>query len=226
MTELFFTLTDDPKTWANDRRVCHGVVTTAPWERVQLTMGGLTIKGRRSWGAAPIWKNEVVYYNLAISPLQSILNKIVVHHTNNSDSILENERKQQARGYAALGYHFFIDKEGEIYEGRPLEIMGSHAGTGAMRGPLNDPDWGAVGIVLQGDYHHDDDWFFKSKAPQKQLSKLEKLVLALRNRYAITQLLMHREIARSGKATVCPGSHMVPHIVGLRKKLGMLGAQR
>lgn len=59
-------------------------------------------------------------------------------------------RALETKGYAALGYHFFINADGSVYEGRPLEIMGSHAGRGKQAGALNDPDWGSVGIVLQG----------------------------------------------------------------------------
>lgn len=206
--------------------MCHAVVTTTPWEHISFTIGSLSIKGRKSWGASkPIWKNEVIYYNTTSFPLAATLNRIVVHHTNNSNSVAANEKKQQGRGYAALGYHFFIDKNGDIYEGRPLEVMGSHAGTGIISGPLNDPDWGSIGIVLQGDYHHDDDWVWSDDAPNKQLESLEKLIVALKNKYSINRLLMHREVARKGAATVCPGDHIVPKIVSLRKKLNMKGKE-
>ena len=114
--------------------------------------------------------------------LATILERIIVHHTNNSSSIQSNESKQQSRGYAALGYHFFIDGGGRVYEGRPLEVMGSHAGVGRSSGPLNDPDWGSIGIVLQGDYHHADDWLWHSVAPQTQLDTLSSLIVALRRR--------------------------------------------
>lgn len=221
MSELFFKVREEPQKWADARHICSRVVTRAPWEHAALNIAGLTIQGRKSWGAAePIWENEVIYYNTALSPLGTILTRIVVHHTDNSDSIQANERSQQRRGYAALGYHFFIDQSGVAYEGRPLEIMGSHAGEGKEIGPLNDPDWGSIGIVLQGDYHHADDWFFSSTAPKLQLGKLEELILALKATYHINQLLMHREV-REG--TVCPGDHLATHVEALRSKLGMQG---
>lgn len=212
---------EEPQKWADARSMCSAIVTNDPWEHTSVSIAGLTIKGRKSWGATnPVWKNEVIYYNTAVSPLTKTLNKIVVHHTNNSNSIQANERKQQGRGYAALGYHFFIDKTGTAYEGRPLGIMGSHAGEGKTKGPLNDPDWGAIGIVLQGDYHHDDDIIYHEDTPKAQFDMLEKLILALKNQYNIGQLLMHREI-REG--TVCPGDHLVPQIENLRTKLNMAG---
>lgn len=224
MKEKFYKVTQDPKSWGDSRQICHAVVNMAPWEHGSISFGDIKVKGRKAWRASmPIWKNEVVYYNVADFPLISILDKIVIHHTDNGNSIMQNERKQQGRGYAALGYHFFIDPKGDIYEGRPLEIMGSHAGEGFVRGPLNDPDWGAIGIVLQGDFHHKDDWLSNTEVTKKQLSQLEKLIVQLRCKYCINQLLMHREVLRSGKPTDCPGDHLVPFIKKMRSKLNMKG---
>lgn len=183
----------------------------------------------KGWGASdPTWRNEVIYYNTAIYPLSFILNKIVIHHLDNSFSIWENESWQQfTSNFAALGYHFFIDDQANIYEGRPIEIMGSHAGMAmhAKTGVLNDPDWGAIGIVLQGDYHHADDGFFtfSDKVAEDQLRQLENLILVLRKNYNIDQLLMHREVCRGGEPIDCPGDHLVPYIEALREKLGMKG---
>ncbi|MEO1459167.1 MAG: peptidoglycan recognition family protein [Pseudomonadota bacterium] len=114
------------------------------------------------------------------------MRRIVVHHTNNDKTVLENEEKQKGRGYAALGYHFFIAKDGKIYEGRPLEVMGSHAGSGKTPGPTNDPDWGSIGIVLQGDYHHDDDWISSSTATDTQLALCERCVRRRPDRMSAT----------------------------------------
>jgi len=220
VSNRFFVVKEHPKKWADSRNICSPVVTIAPWEHSLFTVSSVSIKGRKAWGAKEaIWANEVIYYNTLQAPLSSILQKIVIHHTNNSNSIQVNEAKQQNRGYAALGYHFFIDQAGNIYEGRPLEVMGSHAGVGKKSGPLSDPDWGAIGIVLQGDYHHADDWVWNSKTPKIQLDKLEKLINALKTKYSITKLIMHREVTPGH--TVCPGDSLVPHVQALRTKLNM-----
>jgi hypothetical protein len=226
----YYPVTVDPTTWtppsgmADGGASASGVVTRTPWEHKSLTVGGLTIKGRKDWGASePTWKNEVIYYNTAAYPLASMLKRVIVHHTDNEDSIKEVESTQKGKGYAAIGYHFFIDQKGTIYEGRPLEIMGSNAGEGTVSGPTNDPDWGAIGITLQGDYHNADNWVFSDEAPKAQLQSLEDLVVALRKDYPIDKLLMHREVTRGGKPTVCPGDAMVPHVESLRTKLRMSG---
>jgi hypothetical protein len=224
MGERFFTVDKHPDQWAPG--VCHAVVTMAPWQRQRYSVGSVQVAGRKTWGARdPVWRNEVIYYNTLEAKLPAILERIVVHHTNNSDSIQVNETNQQGRGYAALGYHFFIDQSASVYEGRPIEIMGSHAGAGKTSGALNDPDWGSIGIVMQGDYHNADNWFFQgnSTAPQAQLDMLESLITGLRNAYGIDQLLMHREVERAGDDTVCPGDHMAGHVTAMRTRLGMRG---
>ncbi len=222
MSEQFFKTNKKPESHNNNQ--CHAVIDRDLWKRPSFGVGGVNVKGRASWGATePRWNNEVVYYNTARLPLMMLLNKIVIHHTNNSDSIAENEKKQKNRGYAVLGYHFFIGKDGQVYEGRPIEVMGSHAGIGKKTGVLNDPDWGAIGIVLQGDFHHADDWFWSSSTTKKQLATLEKLIVGLKGKYLTGKLLMHREVSRSGKSTVCPGDHLVPIVEKLRRKLGMAG---
>ena len=60
--------------------------------------------------------------------MNEILKAIIIHHTANNADITTNEKREKGRGFAALGYHFYIDQQGTIFEGRPLEIMGSNAG--------------------------------------------------------------------------------------------------
>jgi N-acetyl-anhydromuramyl-L-alanine amidase AmpD len=204
------------------------VVTIKPWQHGNFSINGVAIKGRKQWSASePAWKNEVVYYNTKHTPLSRTFKTIIIHHTDNSDSIKTVENSAKGKGYAAIGYHFFIDKKGVVYEGRPLEIMGSHAGVGSQPGVLFDPDWASIGVVVQGDYHHKDDRapfnLFSEDVPKKQLQSLEKLIVALKKTYPIQRLLMHREVERKGKSTVCPGDHMVPHIKKIRQKLGISG---
>ena len=222
----YYTVTVRPSNWippsgtVDDVASAKTVVSIGPWQHTGVTIAGVSVKSRKEWGALePIWANGVIYYNIVATPLVKMLDTIVVHHTDNNASIKENERRETGRSFAAIAYHFFIEKDGTIYEGRPLEIMGSHAGEGNTPGPTNDPDWGAIGIAVQGDYHHADDWISSDDPPREQLQSLEKLVIALLSIYPIRHLLMHREVPRKGNATVCPGDHMASHVQSLRKKL-------
>ena len=227
---LYYTIDEVPHRWNTRQEAVplHGgrpIVDTRHWQHRTFTVGDVTVVGRLDWKAsAPRWANEVIYYNLAEKTLSQFITSIVVHHTNNDDGVRENELKQKKRGYAALGYHFFITKTGTVYEGRPLEVLGSHAGRGSIAGPLNDPDWGAVGIVLQGDYHNADNWFWQAdtEAPSEQLKVLKQLIVGVRDDYGVDRLLMHRDVTgRGGKPTVCPGDAMASEVERLRTELGM-----
>jgi hypothetical protein len=224
----YYTVNVHPSQWTPPAGMIDGgasaraIVSMDPWRHGNLTLGSLTVMARSQWGALePVWANELIYYNTTATSLADTLSTIIIHHTDNNDSIKEVEKTQMGKGYAAIGYHYFIGQDGSIFEGRPLEVMGSHAGIGKTSGPTNDPDWGAIGITLQGDYHHADDWIFSDEAPKKQLQSLENLVIALQKNYLIRRVLMHREVERGGTATVCPGDYMVPHVESLRKKLGL-----
>jgi hypothetical protein len=136
MTEPFFTITQHPDAWQHERGMSHRVVNMTPWQHDRFSIRGQQVIGRKAWNAPePEWKNEVIYYNLLRMPLRNLLTNIVVHHTDNWHTVYTNEVNQRSRGFAALGYHFFIDIRGIVYEGRPLEIMGSHAGEGVISGP-------------------------------------------------------------------------------------------
>lgn len=224
---LYFTVTVSPTSWeappgmADNGATAKQIVTLSVWQHTRFSVGSVSVTGRAGWGASdPVWANEVIYYNLFRTPLKQLLTRIVVHHTNNDSPVSAVESKQKSKGYAALGYHFFVAKNGSVFEGRPLEVMGSHAGTGKTSGPTNDPDWGSIGIVMQGDYHSADNWVYDSEIPAVQLTALENLIVGLRGTYPIQELLMHRDVERGGTPTVCPGDQMVPHVQALRTKLG------
>ena len=226
MSVQFYRVNTSPEKWNenNPDKECNNIVSMEPWKHGLLSYNCVKVIGRKTWGAPePIWRNEIIYYNTNNKSLSSLLNAIVIHHTNNSNSVRDNELKQQRKGYAALGYHFFVTQQGDIYEGRPLEVMGSHAGAGIKSGPLNDPDWGKIGIVLQGDYHREDDWFFHTEASKPQLNKVRDLIKALSCKFCIYKLLLHREIQRSGTPTVCPGDFMAEKITKMRQELKMEG---
>lgn len=227
MSPRYYGVTVDPSKWvptastAGGRISARAVVARVRWDRTSLTIGGVAIQGRRSWTSwNPDWELGLVYYNTSY-PLTKTLYRIVVHHTANDYGPYLNEWAEWQRNFAALGYHFFIDKTGTIYEGRPIEVMGAHAGNSAEKisfedpfeGALYDPDWGSVGIVLQGNYEA------TAGVPPQQLQSLEDLVIAVQRTYKIERLVMHKEV----KPTVCPGKHLVPHVEALRKKLGMPG---
>ncbi|MGQ0484572.1 MAG: N-acetylmuramoyl-L-alanine amidase [Hyphomicrobiales bacterium] len=227
---LFYVLDKRPEDWSPPSESAKSVVSRKPFQHNNNWYIGTKVYTRTGWGALePTWGNKLIYYNTAAVPLTELLNTVVVHHTDNQDSIQDVERKHKGEGFAVIGYHFYIDEYGRVFEGRPLEIMGSHAGQGSTSGgPTMDPDWGAIGIVLKGDFHREtgrlkaaEDAVFSSDPSAKQLQSLEDLVVGLQKHFPIRHLLMHRDVKRGGTATVCPGDVLVPHIEKLQKKVNL-----
>ncbi len=117
--------------------------------------------------------------------------------------------------YSDIAYHFIIDNDGRVWQGRLLEYMGAHAGRdsladimaarirhGILDQPpesalVRDPDWGQAGICLCGNFSH--------QQPRKQqLDALKTLLICLCDSLELSpgQIALHREINPN---TTCPG---------------------
>jgi len=77
-----------------------------------------------------IKKVNLAYYYGALKP-RTITDMVVVHHTGNpTDDDLSAEEinaSHQAQGWACIGYHYVIRKDGTIEAGRPHWTVGAHA---------------------------------------------------------------------------------------------------
>jgi hypothetical protein len=80
------------------------------------------------------------------------LNKIIIHCTATRPNWWIGKSPQQKvneirrwhvedRGWADIGYHYLIDRDGTVIEGRPLSKVGAHA---------KGHNTGSVGIALFG----------------------------------------------------------------------------
>ena len=178
------------------------------------------IVSRSEWGARPLNLNApeefglfdaktnpegVFYYP---SDLRSVLNTIVVHHTalSHASPAEIQELQMDGRGYADVAYHFLIDSDGTIYEGREINIRGAH---------VQSFNTGSVGVVLIGNFN-------KENPTQAQLDSLTKLVDSLRYTYGIRYLAGHKDYPdQSPDGTECPGANLYPFLPDLARSLGM-----
>jgi N-acetylmuramoyl-L-alanine amidase len=96
---------------------------------------------------------------------------------------------QDGRGWADIGYHYVIGRDGNVYEGRELGVQGAHAGAGNNEENL--------GISLIGD-------FTASPPDARQLETTRLFLIAQQERYGVpmAEVYGHREF----KPTECPGS--------------------
>ena len=124
--------------------------------------------------------------------------RITLHHSGDTDDATGSavqqirlfERAHKDKGWACIGYHFLIARDGTVYEGRPIKYQGAHA--------TGDNNIGNIGICLLGNF---DD----RQIPSSQRESLESTVDRLRKQYRIkaTQLYGHRDF----KTTDCPGRY-------------------
>ncbi|MBI1947304.1 MAG: N-acetylmuramoyl-L-alanine amidase [Deltaproteobacteria bacterium] len=189
----------------------------------------LSVVPRAAWDAAPLLAGT--RYR---GRLRDALRTIVVHHSD----FLEppgplgiKDYHLEVSGFADIGYHFVIEPDGTVYEGRPLDRTGAHAGVTreAARGKRQlDPDWGSVGIVLDG-------YFGEELPPLPQRQALLALIDELRARFPkIDRVIGHREVRRElvlakgltpiGEPTVCPGDALFLWLDAERREHRFRGA--
>lgn len=113
---------------------------------------------------------------------------IIWHHaaakTCSPDDI---HRMHLANGWSGIGYHFFVRKDGSVYQGRPLWAMGAHA-----RG-YND----SIGVCAEGAYH------IEKEMPKAQLRALQDLHAYLHKKFPHATDKRHKDV----NATACPGAY-------------------
>lgn len=185
-----------------------------------LGTGYVEVIGRKTWGAGPVipegrsWKSY--------SPQSSVCSwfqKITVHHTHSLYTIqsLQTFHQTQKDPKADIGYHFFIDQDGLVYEARPLAYLGSHSESDNSQN---------VGIVLNGD--------FTEKSPTSaQLKSLKQLIQALHCPCSAPLGLwthqMRKSVAFPGEAghyTACPGQFLAVEVYQFGKDLGFTPVKR
>ncbi len=120
---------------------------------------------------------------------------IVIHHVGIPDgdtSAAFIHKAHLANGWAGIGYHYVIRKDGSIERGRPLATVGAHA---------EGQNYHTVGINVTGNFE-------KETPTQNQLASLEKLLVFLCQTYDIrpsaATIVGHRDV----NSTDCPGKNL------------------
>ena len=149
---------------------------------------------------------NVVETNLKFSSLskRKYTKIIVIHHTGGNVDVdfsasKIHEMHITERGWAGIGYHFVIRKNGTIERGRPIWAVGSHA-----QG-LNQ---NSIGIHLCGDFN-------VAKPTDKQIESAAMLIANLCADYNIpidrNHIIGHDEVYTGVGATNgagCPGKNL------------------
>lgn len=118
-----------------------------------------------------------------LNPKRVVL--IVLHHRCGNGTIESIHQAHLKRGWAGCGYHYYIRKDGTVYQGRPTEYVGSHCiGNNSC----------SIGICFEGDFR-------KEKPTHEQLIACKELEHELRNKFTtIKRVLNHKDLCQ----TLCP----------------------
>jgi len=123
----------------------------------------------------------------------------IIHHSASSNDTVYSihEYHKEKKGYWGIGYQFVVDKEGNIYRGRPEEYVGAHAGSS------NDYNHHSIGICFIGNYEGDlAKGIAPEIMPEAQLASGRWLIhVYLKGKYGDLKYLRHSDVA----ATACPG---------------------
>ena len=108
------------------------------------------------------------------------------------------------RGWKAIGYHYLVGRNGEVVQGRPIEMIGSHA-----KGQNKD----SIGIALFGGFGSDADDLATEHFTPLQLAAAYDLIRKLQGQYNIKneRVIGHNRI--SSKA--CPGFRVQKWLAGM-----------
>ena len=184
------------------------------------TIARPAIVSRDKWGALPVnhgARNENGIYQRDRNPygwyvyqgdLRDNYQTLIVHHSSFYEAdvratLLEVQRlHRDDRHWADIGYHFLIDIDGTIYEGRNLGARGVHT---------MGHNTGSAGLCLLGDYRF-------VLPPQGQLEATEALSRWLAAELALTHLAGHSQFNPS---TLCPGAALLDRLPDMAARLGL-----
>ena len=122
------------------------------------------------------------------------INEIIVHcaatHEGRDFTVEDITRWHKARGFATIGYHYVIYRDGSIHEGRPLEQIGAHC-VGHNKH--------SIGICYIGGCASDGKTPKDTRTPE-QKEALLALLRRLKARFPNATIHGHRDFA----AKACP----------------------
>lgn len=153
------------------------------------------------------WTRSTTIAALA-NPMNGV-SRLTVHHTAVASSDIRTEadairmlnsvrNSHLKRGWADIGYHYIIDPQGRVWEGRPISWQGAH---------VEDTNEHNLGICVLGNFDR------QTPTPQA-LASLDAFIVdsSRRFRVPLNRIYTHREL----RATECPGNSLQRYMVATR----------
>lgn len=126
------------------------------------------------------------------------INLIVIHHSGDCDTLEKiRDLHVNKNGWDDIGYHFLIGREGQMFNGRKIETIGSHA---------IGHNSSSIGICLLGN-------FDKEMPQESQLSALNQIITSLMQDFHLKTdcIKFHRDFEGVGKS--CPGKNISKELI-------------
>ena len=123
----------------------------------------------------------------SILSVRKATNFIIIHHRAGDGDVGSIHSQHLKNGWAGIGYHFYIRKDGSVYEGRPINTVGAHTAS---------KNSASVGICFEGNFDSYD-----KEIPKTQIKAGQELIAYLKKLYPSAQLKRHSDF----QATACPG---------------------
>ncbi|MES0491493.1 MAG: DUF4157 domain-containing protein [Leptospirales bacterium] len=161
---------------------------------------------RRDWGAKdPVTDGNREYNEITFK--EKVYDSIVIHHSGNSGMKTMNEVQEDHMDAddprADIGYHYGVNMQGHIFQGRSIDITGSH---------VDRANTGKIGIVLLADLDTKDEnmkWYKElgEWSDDELTKKMDKaamnLILKLKSQFPLIEFLGGHKEYDTRRA--CPG---------------------
>ena len=134
------------------------------------------------------------------------INLIIIHcsatRADRNFSVEDLEACHKARGFRAIGYHYYITRDGLIHLGRPEEMVGAHA---------KHYNAHSIGICYEGGLNANGKPADTRTAAQKR--SMAELLKSLRSDFPDADIVGHRDMPRRSlrEALCARGGHHLHH---------------
>lgn len=135
---------------------------------------------------------ENLKFNGSFRDGENVPSRIVLHLAEAKQcSVHDIHRWHINNGWAGIGYHYLVRKDGTVYEGRKEGWRGSHCPSA---------NYNSIGICFEGS-------FMTEVMGDKQLTSGIELIADIKRRYGNMEIYGHKELY----ATDCPGNNFPLH---------------
>jgi len=112
---------------------------------------------------------------------------IILHHRAGNGDADSIHAQHLTQGWSGIGYHFYVRKDGSVYRGRPLGVIGAHC---------QGHNSYSVGVCFEGN--------FETEAmPDAQMEAGQAIVSYIKEVYPSAEIKRHKDF----ESTACPGKN-------------------